>query len=128
MTETGETGTGGRIERDDERGEATNRLGNRRATPAARFEQHDRLRETQGSRRNGAWRGSKGGEEKAATTGDASPATTGYKAELRAMADALRGDISMLAQQAEGTRLDAATAANLEALGFGDDAEERRPS
>ena len=33
-----------------------------------------------------------------------------------------------LAQPAEGARLDAAIAANLEALGFGDDAEERKPS
>ena len=32
------------------------------------------------------------------------------------------------AQQAEGARLDAAIAANLEALGFGDDAGERKPS
>ena len=32
------------------------------------------------------------------------------------------------AQQAEGARLDAAIAENLEALGFGDDAEERKPS
>ena len=32
------------------------------------------------------------------------------------------------AQQAEGARLDAAIAANLAALGFGDDAEERKPS
>ena len=32
------------------------------------------------------------------------------------------------AQQAEGARLDAAIAANLEALGFGVDAEERNPS